>query len=45
MFKLKIYFLLSKIDKILRQIMYNHLCKFLEDNKLIYNLQFGFQQK
>ena len=25
--------------------MYNRLYKFFEDNKLIYNLQFGFQQK
>ena len=38
-------FLLSNIDKILERIVYNHLYKFFEDNKLVYNLQFGFQQK
>ena len=37
--------LLSNIDKILERIVYNHLYKFFEDNKLVYNLQFGFQQK
>ena len=25
--------------------MYNRLCIFFEDNKLVYNLQFGFRQK
>ena len=25
--------------------MYNRLHKFIEDNNLIYNLQFGFRQK
>ena len=25
--------------------MYNRLYKFFEDNKLVYNLQFGFRQK
>ena len=34
--------LLSNIDKILEGIVYNRLYKFFEDNKLIYNLQFGF---
>ena len=37
--------LLSNIDKILERIVYNRLYKFFEDNKLIYNLQIGFQQK
>ena len=34
--------LLSNIDKILERIVYNRLYKFFEDNKLVYNLQFGF---
>ena len=25
--------------------MYNHLHKFIEENNLVYNLQFGFLQK
>ena len=37
--------LLSNIDKIFERIVYNRLYKFFEDNKLIYNLQFGFRQK
>ena len=37
-------FLLSKIDKILERIVYNRLYKLFEDNKLTYNLQFGFRQ-
>ena len=37
--------LLSNIDKILERIVYNCLYKFFEDNKLVYNLQFGFRQK
>ena len=37
--------LLSNIDKILERIVYNCFYKFFEDNKLIYNLQFGFWQK
>ena len=37
--------LLSSIDKILERIVYNRLYKFFEDNKLVYNLKFGFQQK
>ena len=32
-------------DKILERIVYNRLYKFFGDNKLVYNLQFGFQQK
>ena len=34
--------LLSNIEKILERIVYNRLYKFFEDNKLVYNLQFGF---
>ena len=37
--------LLSNTDKILERIVYNHLYKYFEDNRLVYNLQFGFQQK
>ena len=37
--------LLSNIDKILERIVYNHLYKFFEGNKLAYNLQFGLRQK
>ena len=37
--------LLSNIDKILERIMYNRLYEFLESKNLIYDLQFGFQQK
>ena len=36
--------LLSNIDKILERIVYNHLYKFFEDNKLVYNLQLGFDK-
>ena len=41
----RLIFLLSNIDKALERIVYNLLYKFFEDNKLVYNLQFGFQQK
>ena len=37
--------LLSNIDKILERIVYNCLYNFFEDNKLVYNLEFGFRQK
>ena len=37
--------LLSNMDKILERILHNRLYKFFEDNKLVYNLQFGFRQK
>ena len=37
--------LLSNIDKILERIVFKGLYNFFEDNKLVYNLQFGFQQK
>ena len=36
--------LLSIIDKILERIVYNRLYNFFQDNKLVYNLQFGFRQ-
>ena len=38
-------YLLSNIDKILERIVYNRLYRFVEDNKVAYNLQFGFRQK
>ena len=34
--------LLFNIDKILERIVYDRLYKFIEDNKLVYNLQFEF---
>ena len=37
------YYNLDKIFE--RIIMYNHLHKFIEENNLIYNLQFGYCQK
>ena len=37
--------LLSNINKIFEKIMYSRLYKFLENNKCIYNLQFGFRSK
>ena len=37
--------LISNIDKVLESIVYNRLNKFFEDNKLIYNLQFGLRLK
>ena len=37
--------LLSNINKILEKLMFNRLYSFLESNKCIYNLQFGFRQK
>ena len=36
--------LLSNIDKILEKLMHKRLSNFLEKNKLIYSLQFGFKQ-
>lgn len=35
--------LLSNIDKKFLRLMYNSFCKILENNKLIHNLSFGFQ--
>ena len=32
----------NKYSKILEKIVYNRLYKISEDNKLVYNLQFGF---
>ena len=37
--------LLSNINKILEKLMFNRLYSFLESNKCIYDLQFGFRQK
>ena len=37
--------LLSNINKILEKLMFNRLHSFLESNKCIYDLQFGFRQK
>ena len=37
--------LLSNIDKILEKLMFNRLYQFLESNKCLYELQFGFRQK
>ena len=37
--------LLSNINKILEKLMFNRLNSFLESNKCIYDLQFGFRQK
>ena len=36
--------LLSNIEKILEKLMYKHLYKFLDDNNIPYDLQFGFRQ-
>ena len=36
--------LLSNINKILEKLMFNRLYTFLESNKCIYDLQFGFRQ-
>ena len=37
--------LLSNIDKILERLMYKRLYSFIEQNELIFPLQFGFRQK
>ena len=37
--------LLSNINKILEKLMFNRVYSFLEVNKLIYKLQFGFRQR
>ena len=37
--------LLSNINKILEKLMFNRMYSFLESNKCIYGLQFGFRQK
>ena len=36
--------LLSNIEKILEKLMYKRLYKFLNDNNILYDLQFGFRQ-
>ena len=37
--------LLSNIEKILGKLMYKRLYTFLDNNNIIYNLQFGFRQQ
>ena len=37
--------LLSNINKIFEKLMYNRVYKFLEENKCLYSLQFGFRRK
>ncbi len=37
--------LLSNIGKLFEKIVYNRIEKFIEDSKLIYDLQFGFRKK
>ena len=37
--------LLSNIEKILEKLMYKRLYTFLNNNNIIYNLQFEFRQK
>ena len=36
---------LSNIEKILEKLIYNRLYTFLNNNNIIYNLQFGFRQQ
>ena len=36
--------LFSNIEKILEKLMYKRLYTFLNNNKIIYSLQFGFRQ-
>ena len=38
-------YLLSNIEKILEKLMHKKLYTFLNNNKIIYNLQFGFRQQ
>ena len=38
-------YLLSNIEKILEKLMYKRLYTFLDNNNIIYNLQFGFRQQ
>ena len=37
--------LLSNVDKILEKLVHKRMIKFLEDNKILYNRQFGFRCK
>ena len=37
--------LLFNLDKVFEGIVYNRLCKFIEENNLTYNLQLGFLEK
>ena len=38
-------FVLSNIEKILKELMYTFLYSFLDYNNIIYDLQFGFRQQ
>ena len=37
--------LLSNVEKILEKLMYKRVYNFLNENNIIYNLQFGFRQR
>ena len=37
--------LLSNVEEILEKLMYKRLCTFLNNNNIIYNLQFGFREQ
>ena len=37
--------LLSNFEKILEKLMYKRLYTFLDDNNIMYDLQFGFRQQ
>ena len=37
--------LLSNLSKVFERVMYNRIDKFLEDNNIIYDLQYGFRKK
>ena len=37
--------LLSNIEKILEKLMYERLYTFLNNNNIVYDLQFGFRQR
>ena len=41
----KVISLLSNIEKILEKLMYKQVYNFLNENNIIYNLQFGFRQR
>jgi len=45
MCQLKTNIFMYNISKIFERVMYNRMEKYLEDNKIIYNLQFGFRKK
>ena len=41
----RLIYLLSNIEKILKKLMYKRLYTFLNNNNIIYNLQFGFRKQ